>query len=213
MSGGAKKLYEEHHKERRSPGFSVLKEERGRLFSSIIGTGKRVLDLGCRDGALTAYVVDGNSVLGVDVDEVALTRAHETLGIETRVLDAHGDWNELGEETFDAVLMGEVLEHLFYPDRVVAQVAAHLRRGGVFVGSVPNAFSLKNRLRYFSGSKKNTPLEDPTHINQFSAADLESILRTCFSSIEIRGLGRYSRLAAALPSWFAFDLVFIARKS
>jgi 2-polyprenyl-3-methyl-5-hydroxy-6-metoxy-1,4-benzoquinol methylase len=211
MSTLAKDLYEEHHSLRRAPGFSILKEDRGRFFASVIGAGKRVLDLGCRDGALTSYFAQGNSVLGVDVDEVALARAKESLGIETRFVDAHGDWHELASESFDAVVAGEVLEHLFYPDRIVAQVAKHLISGGVFVGSVPNAFSLKNRLRYLLGSKLHTPLEDPTHINHFSASDLHRLLSKQFSSVEIRGLGRYRRLAALSPTWFAFDLAFVAR--
>jgi 2-polyprenyl-3-methyl-5-hydroxy-6-metoxy-1,4-benzoquinol methylase len=207
-----KSLYEEHHSTRRSPGFSILKEERGALFAELLGSGKRVLDLGCRDGALTRYFMEGNSVLGVDVDAQALTRAHEQLGIEVRELDAHGDWHELNEDQFDAAVAGEVLEHLFYPDRVAAHVARHLKPGGMFIGSVPNAFSLKNRLRYLSGTKKNTPLEDPTHINQFSAAELEATLKKHFSAVEVTGLGTYPRLARAWPGMLAFDLVFIAKR-
>lgn len=205
-------LYEEHHTKRRSPGFSILKEERGTLFAHLLGSDKRILDLGCRDGALTRYFVKGNSVLGVDVDTQALARAHEEFGIETRELDAHGDWHELAGEQFDAIVAGEVLEHLFYPDRIVAHVAQHLKAEGMFVGSVPNAFSLKNRLRYMAGKKKNTPLEDPTHINQFNAAELYAVLKKHFSNVEITGLGRYERLARAWPNMLAFDLVFIAKK-
>jgi len=207
-----KSLYEEHHASRRSPGFSILKKERGALFVRLLGTGKRILDLGCRDGALTRYFAEGNSVLGVDVDTQALARAHADLDIETRELDAHGDWHELAGEQFDAVVAGEVLEHLFYPERIAAHVAAHLKPGGMFVGSVPNAFSLKNRLRYLAGKKKNTPLEDPTHINQFSATELATILRKHFSTVEITGLGRHERLARTWPNMLAFDLVFIAKR-
>ena len=48
----------------------------------IVGTGKDVLDLGCRDGALTRAYIDGNEVVGVDVDREALAEAAK-LGIET----------------------------------------------------------------------------------------------------------------------------------
>jgi 2-polyprenyl-3-methyl-5-hydroxy-6-metoxy-1,4-benzoquinol methylase len=212
MTTSTRQLYEDHHASRRAPGFSILKHERGELFASIIGTGQRVLDLGCRDGALTSFFARDNSVLGVDVDAEALNRARQQLGIETRELDAHGDWHELAGESFDAVVAGEVLEHLFYPDRVTAHVADHLRPNGIFVGSVPNAFSLKNRLRYLFGQTKNTPLEDPTHVNQFSAKELKALLRSHFREIQIIGLGRYGRLARWVPSLCAFDLAFIAKK-
>lgn len=204
-----KDLYEKHHADSRGEGFSILKEERGARFSSLIGTGQRVLDIGCRDGALTKAFLEGNTVLGVDIDENALMRAAK-LGIPTRVMDLMGNWHEVEGETFDVIVAGELLEHLFYPETVVAKVKEHLAAGGKFIGSVPNAFSLRNRVRYLSGSRRHTPLADPTHITQFSAAELESMLRMHFPQVEIGGLGRYQRLASLSPNLFAFDLVFTA---
>lgn len=206
----AEALYEAHHKERRAPGFSIMKEDRGAFLRQVLGTGKRVLDIGCRDGALTATFMEGNTVTGVDVDREALARAR-TLGIEALQMDLLSDWSELGDRTFDAVVAGEVLEHLFFPEEIVKKIRARLTPTGVLVGSVPNAFSLKNRLRYLRGSKRHTPLSDPTHINQFSAPEIEALLARHFSHVEIHGLGRYKRLAAFSPNWFAFDLGFVAR--
>lgn len=211
MTHTTSELYEEHHNEHREKGFSILKDERGALFRERLGTGKRILDLGCRDGALTRYFVEGNQVLGVDVDAAALARAQSEIGIETRMLDAHGDWHELQGERFDAIVAGEVLEHLFYPRTVVRHIAEHLLPSGIFVGSVPNAFNLKNRLRYLAGQKKHTPLEDPTHINQFSVPEIRALLSESFMEVEIIGLGRHARLAQALPEYCAFDIAFVAR--
>lgn len=202
-------LYEKHHAANRQEGFSILKDERGAYFAGLIGKGKRVLDIGCRDGALTVAFLEGNTVLGTDIDTQALARAEES-GITTRTMDLMGDWQEIKGERFDVIVAGELLEHLFYPETIVAKVREHLAPGGHFIGSVPNAFSLKNRLRYLTGSIKNTPLADPTHINQFSAAELESMLRERFTKVSVSGLGRYPRLAAFSPNWFAFDLVFDA---
>lgn len=206
----AQTIYESHHRERRAPGYSILKEDRGSFFSEAVGTGIRVLDVGCRDGALTRSFLEGNTVTGVDVDREALARARD-LGIDAIEMDLLGDWHELGERTFDAVVAGEVIEHLYFPDEIVAKIRARLTSDGVFTGSVPNAFSVKNRLRYLAGTKKHTPLSDPTHINQFSEKDLRELLERYFSRVEVSGLGRYKRLARLSPSLFAFDLVFIAR--
>lgn len=204
------RLYERHHAERRDHGFSILKEDRGHFFSSTIGTGKKILDIGCRDGALTRFFVESNTVLGVDVDTNSLQRAKE-LGITTRYMDLYGDWSELHGERFDVIVAGEVLEHLFYPEDILKKVASHLSSGGMFIGSVPNAFSLKNRIRYLMGSKRYTPLSDPTHINQFSLDDITTVLKSSFSHVSVGGLGRYKRLAKRFPNLFAFDLVFCAR--
>lgn len=203
------KLYEDHHAKNRSQGFSILKEERGKFFVDMIGQNKNVLDIGCRDGALTKLFLPGNHVTGADIDSIALKRARES-GINTIQMDVYGNWDELEEKLFDVVIAGEILEHLFHPEIIIQKVRAHLKSGGLFIGSVPNAFSLKNRLRYLRGSKKFTPLSDPTHINQFSERDLRELLSKTFSNVSVIGLGRYRKLAKYFPSLFAFDLVFVA---
>ena len=48
-----------------------------------------------------------------------------------------------------------------------------LRAGGTFVASVPNAYRLKNRLRFVLGRK---PEEDPTHLQMFSPNDIRALL-------------------------------------
>lgn len=211
MSDSLKKLYEEHHSTARDLGYSIMKGERGNLFAKLVGTGKRVLDLGCRDGSLTTFFAKGNKVLGVDIDEVSLKRARENVGIETVSFDIQSDWTALSGKTFDAVVAGEFLEHIYYPDKVTAKVARVLTPEGIFVGSVPNAFSLKNRLRYLKGTKKYTPLSDPTHINHFSVKDLREMFLKHFKECEIIGLGRYAFLARHFPNYFAFDLAFLAK--
>jgi 2-polyprenyl-3-methyl-5-hydroxy-6-metoxy-1,4-benzoquinol methylase len=213
MSNTLSKIYDTHHTSKKRAGFSVLEEVRGKLLSSLVGTGKRVLDLGCRDGTLTKHFVKGNTVMGVDVDQNSLIVAREQLGIETLWMDLNGNWSELNGISFDVVVAGEVLEHLYFPETVIQKVVEKLHRPGVFIGSVPNAFSLKNRLRYMAGRKRHTPLADPTHINHFSVRELTVFLEKHFDTVEIMGLGRYVWLARHAPSLFAFDLFFVARLS
>ncbi len=210
MSDSLSNIYKEHHETRREGGFSILKDERGALIKALVGTDKKVLDIGCRDGALTQFFAPGNDVLGVDIDPSALEKARQ-LGIRTMKVDLNGEWRELGSEKFDVVVAGEVLEHLYNPDKVVEKVRSKLTSQGLFLGSVPNAFSLKNRLRYLVGSKRYTPLSDPTHINQFHVNELRGILKVHFKEVEVRGLGRYQALANKFPGLFGFDLFFICR--
>lgn len=205
-------LYKDHHKSSREEGFSIMKNDRGELLKRLVGSGKKVLDIGCRDGALTKYFTKGNTVLGLDIDDNALSKARSNLGIETMVVDLNGDWNELGDKKFDAIVAGEVLEHLYYPEKITEKAESRLLSNGVFIGSVPNAFSLKNRLRILFGVKKYTPLSDPTHINQFHIEELRGILKARFNQVEIIGLGRHAILAKMFPGMFAFDLFFICQK-
>lgn len=204
--------YEYHHSIHRKNGFSIMKKERGELLKNIIGTNKKILDIGCRDGSLTKYFFEGNDVLGVDIDGNMLAVAKNNLGIKTILLDLNGDWEELQNKKFDVVFAGEVIEHLYYPDLVIKKIFDHLEDGGIFLGSVPNAFSLINRMRYLFGNKKNTPLDDPTHINHFNYIEIKDKLKKYFSDVKIIGLGRFSKLAKLMPAWFAFNLFFTAKK-
>lgn len=212
MTESQRDIYRHHHQTNRERGFSILKEDRGKLLKELIGEGHNVLDIGCRDGALTKYFTKDNKVLGVDIDDVALEDAKKSLGIEAMKVDLNGDWSELKDRKFDIIVAGEVLEHLYYPEKVVGKVGEHLVSGGMFVGSVPNTFSLKNRFRLFLGMKKHTPLGDPTHINHFHIKELRLMLKEHFIKVEIRGLGRYGRLARISPGFFGFDLFFVCIK-
>lgn len=212
MNDSLEKIYRSHHASSRGEDFTLLGKERGAFLREHVGTGKRVADIGCRDGALTSTYAEGNEVLGVDIDAEALARAKDRLGIATLQMDLNGPWS-LPEKSFDAVVACEVVEHLYYPDLVIEKAAKLLVPGGVLVGSVPNAFSLANRLRYMRKQKRFTPLSDPTHINHFTVSELEGLLANHFEEVQVIGLGRFGRLAEALPQLMAFDLLFVARVS
>ena len=204
-------IYIRHHKERKKEGKALLKNERGAFLRHAIGTGKKVLDIGCRDGALTREYSTGNKVLGVDIDPGALEEAKRNLSIDTFKMDLCGEWN-LPEKNFDAVVAGEVLEHLYYPKYIIKEVCRFLSDDGIFVGSVPNAFSLANRIRLFFGMKEKTPLSDPTHINHFKYSELKSILKEGFKEVSIIPLGKFTFLDKIFPGYFSYMLLFKASK-
>jgi SAM-dependent methyltransferase len=195
-------LYEAHHRERRDDGDFVFVPERIPLFQEAIGQGRSVLDLGCRSGALTRHFLDGNEVVGVDVDRAALAKAKE-LGITPVVADVEEPL-PFPDETFDAVVAGELLEHLSFPEVLMAEVQRVLEPGGVLVGSVPNAFRIQGRLRFLRGQP---PEEDPMHLHMFSPEQIRELLDG-FEEVELVYVGgRYRRLHQRL---LARDLVFSA---
>lgn len=198
--------YSEHNRTERGAGFVFAGPERAALFKRYIGgPGRRVLDLGCRDGALTQVYLDGNEVVGVDADRDALTQAAR-LGIETHWADLDRPL-EFPDESFDVVAAGELLEHLPDPQRLVAEVERVLRPGGTFVASVPNAYRLKRRLLFLLG---RPPDDDPTHLQMFSAADVRALL-SGFEDPQLHFVA--GRLVPLHPRLFANDIVFTGRKS
>lgn len=199
--------YREHHRDSRSPDFIWARPERTQLFRRHVGgPGRRVLDLGCRYGALTSFYADGNEVVGVDIDREALDAAAERLGIETQ-------WADLDEPlafddgSFDVVVIGEVLEHIREPQRLLDEARRVLRPGGTLVGSTPNGFRLKNRIRFLAGRH---PEPDPTHLHLFSPADVQALLAGFDDSSLEFVAGRFARLHPRLLANVTF---FRATKS
>src|SRR5919201_3914999 len=130
------KRYRAHHESSRGRELVWGGTEGARLFARLVGgPGRRVLDLGCRYGALTAAYAAGNDVVGVDADRAALAEASAALGIATQWADVEQSL-DFPDASFDVVVAGELLEHLREPDTLVAEVYRLLRRGGRFVGSV-----------------------------------------------------------------------------
>jgi len=197
--------YGEYHRSSRTTGFVFGGDERAELFRRLVGgPGRRVLDLGCRYGALTRAYAEGNDVVGVDVDRDALAEAAK-LGIETVWADVEEPL-PFPDESFDVVVAGELIEHLRDPARLVGEVRRVLRPGGTFAGSVPNFFRLRNRLAMLAGR----PLDhDPTHLHIFAPRDVERLLAG-WETPELHFVA--SRFLRLSPRLFANIVVFSARK-
>jgi 2-polyprenyl-3-methyl-5-hydroxy-6-metoxy-1,4-benzoquinol methylase len=197
--------YAEHNRSERGAGFVFARPEREVLFRRYVdGPGRRVLDLGCRDGALTRTFAGGNEVVGVDADREALAEAARH-GIETHWADLDQPL-DFEDASFDVVVAGELLEHLRDPRRLVADAARVLRPGGSFVASVPNAYRLKGRLLFLFG---RPPENDPTHLQMFSGADVRALLAG-FEEPHVHFVA--GRLVPLHPRLFANDIVFAGRK-
>jgi uncharacterized RmlC-like cupin family protein/SAM-dependent methyltransferase len=204
LAGPAARLaaaYAAHHQLRRDGGeFIFVPERLPLLVAAVGGPGRDVLDLGCRTGAVSVNYLPGNRVVGIDIDPDALAIAAER-GIEPV-------WGDLearlpfDDDSFDAVVAGELLEHVRAPGEVVAEVRRVLRPGGTFAGSVPNAYRLQDRLGFLRG---RPPDPDPTHLRLYSPTTLRELLAS-FSDVRLDFVGgRYRPLHARL---LARDLVF-----
>jgi SAM-dependent methyltransferase len=195
-------LYAEYHRNAGRRGFVYGGEERAELFRRRVGgPGRRVLDIGCRDGALTRAYAEGNEVVGLDVDRGALAVAEQDLGIETLWHDADEPL-PFPDASFDAVVLGEVLEHLVDPIAAVAEAQRVLRTGGTLVGSIPNAYRLKNRFRFLAGRPVE---ENRMHLHVFSPEELRGLLRD-FDELELQFIS--SRFLRAHPRLLGNMIVF-----
>jgi SAM-dependent methyltransferase len=92
----------------------------------------------------------------------------------------------LDDETFDAVLMTEVYEHLReYPITALQEARRVLRPGGHLYFTTPNAAYVLNRLRLLGGHSVTTPLPDwigglphARHAREYTFAEIRELMAT-----------------------------------
>ena len=129
--------------------------------------GARVLDVGCGNGEfLLEMRAAGWSAEGVETDVRAVARAKE------RSLDVHEGTLESADcepESFDAVTLNHVLEHLHDPVATLARCRRLLRAEGVVWIATPNLAGRGHR-RY---GRAWRGLEPPRHLVVFTPFALE----------------------------------------
>lgn len=209
-------LYRKHHEKRGRYGYLFCHGGRVPYLKKWIGKGKTILDLGCRDGMLTQTYSVGNKIVGVDIDQKALELIQKRLGIETHWLDLNSEWI-FPPSSFDVVVACEILEHLFFLDSFLERVVKSLKPGGLFIGSVPNAFRFRNRMKFLLGNEFEN---DPTHVRIFSRQKLLKTLDPLFQEVEIVPIqGKILPLVPVSPFFpnllnclFARDLLWKAVK-
>jgi 2-polyprenyl-3-methyl-5-hydroxy-6-metoxy-1,4-benzoquinol methylase len=109
-----------------------------------------LLDLGCSTGAISApFIAAGWTVYGLDFTAAPLIMARSA-GLQAVAGDvARG--LPFAPATFDAVLAGEIIEHLVDTDAFLHEIYRVLRPGGALILTTPNLASLENRLRLLLG--------------------------------------------------------------
>lgn len=118
-----------------------------RVFREISGyrAPGRLLDVGCAFGAsLQVAEAWGWDGYGLELNPSALALAREKLG--SRIMCGDFESVELQEQSYDTILMFDVLEHLPDPVGAVAKVYRLLRPNGLVVINTPCPQSLSARL-------------------------------------------------------------------
>ena len=198
-------FYESHHNEGQRLNQSFLESIRGQLFSDWIGINKKVLDLGGRDGTLTKHFIEKNNVTLADIDENALEYAKRNYKVETMRVDLNQSL-PFKDNSFDVVVMAEVLEHLPYPNITLSEIKRVLKTNGRFIGNLPLAYHLKDRWQIIRG-RKLLISGDPTHLQFLSYEDVKKLMSNFFNIEEITIL-KGGKLSNKFPAAFARNIAF-----
>ena len=118
------------------------------LIASLIEPESRVLDIGCGDGSLLAFLKEAKNIypLGIEISQTACNLAQER-GI--KVLQKDIVKEGLPAETFDYIIISEVLEHLSNPFEILLQLKSHFSRRLLI--TIPNTGAINDRLRLLFG--------------------------------------------------------------
>jgi ubiquinone/menaquinone biosynthesis C-methylase UbiE/uncharacterized protein YbaR (Trm112 family) len=110
-----------------------------------IAPGTQVLDVGCNTGPMLIPLRQrGYDVLGVDISTDDVQQAEWYLqehnlspgGLSV----ADGTCLPFRDQSFDLVLLIDILEHTDHPDKIVSEVKRLLVPGGIVIATVPWAF-------------------------------------------------------------------------
>jgi 2-polyprenyl-3-methyl-5-hydroxy-6-metoxy-1,4-benzoquinol methylase len=147
----------------------------------MVGFNKRVLEAGCASGHVSEFLhAQGCRVVGLEIDKDVVQPALQWL---ERVLVGNMDddalWEQLDDETFDAILFGDVLEHLRDPLHSLRSSMKHLRPSGTVVISVPNIAHADVKIALIQGKfpYRESGLLDSTHIHFFTKESLLELLK------------------------------------
>jgi 2-polyprenyl-3-methyl-5-hydroxy-6-metoxy-1,4-benzoquinol methylase len=134
----------------------------------------RVLDVGCSTGYLAERLQQrGATVVGLEMDERSAQLARRFCA---EVLTGDVETMELPFEpaSFDAIVCGDLIEHLRDPQAMLARLRPLLRPGGRLVLSTPNIANWAMRLGLLFGRFRYTEwgILDKTHTHFFTRKTL-----------------------------------------
>ncbi len=153
-----------------------------------IKPGSSVLDIGCASGYFAKELHRKKcKVTGIDMDREAL---HEARKYCDKVILGNLDLLDkklLPKQTFDYVLLLDVIEHLLHFNELLVALKPHLAQNGKLIISTPNIAHLSIRLKLLSGNFDYTEygILDNTHVHFFTRNSLINILLSDGYKIEI----------------------------
>jgi 2-polyprenyl-3-methyl-5-hydroxy-6-metoxy-1,4-benzoquinol methylase len=142
-------FYSSIQKDKREKG-GYYKEKINFILSSI-GTGKRVLDVGCNDGFIGSLILKNhNEVHGVDFVVKNLILANKR-GVKAKFFDITANRFPYKRNYFDVIFLGDVIEHVFDTDMLLQNCYDIIKPGGLLLLTTPNVASLGRRMMLLFG--------------------------------------------------------------
>lgn len=184
-----------------------------RVVGEIVEPGSRVLDLGCGEGELLAWLVENKNVMarGVEISSTQVRRAISR-GVSAYQGDIDEGLADYPDKAFDYVILSQTLQESRSPLKVLREI---LRVGRRAIISFPNYAHYSMRLNMlFQGQAPKTKLfpynwYDSPNIHFLSIKDFENLCREQNFPITQRYFLSGAQRVTFLPNLMAKTAVFL----
>lgn len=183
------------------------------LVKSLFSKGEqcKILDVGCGQGNYSLTLAKMHETIGIDIRTELIKYAimKKEREEDARFVACNAEELCFKDESFDLVLMLEVIEHLTDPEKAMKKISRTLKPGGFLIVSTPNGgcivyinkLSFRRFLRIPSEERKSTAYSIDLHTFLFKERDLWFLLEhSGFQVVEVR---RINSIALGIP-WFSF---------
>jgi methionine biosynthesis protein MetW len=188
-------------------------------FSTIAGwvePDARVLDLGCGDGSLIAYLRGsrGASGYGIEIDDAGVL-ASVGNGVNVIQSDLESGLKGFDDQSFDSVILSQTLQAMHHIEGLVAEM---LRVGREAIVSFPNFGHWSHRLQVLRGRmpvSKSLPYQwyDTPNVHLCTVADFDAFCaRRSFRVLE-RVVLRNGHRASLWPNLLGSLAIYRFRRS
>lgn len=158
-----------------------------------VGSSRKVIDVGAGSGAISNELrKNGNSVFCMEINKDAIRMLKEKR-LSVIEQDIEDKW-KVKSNSFDTVVMTEVLEHCFATSHILNESHRVLKKGGRVVITTPNITSLGHRLQILLGREpsyySHTGFE---HIRIFTPLSMRILMeKSGFNKIKIKTILGFS---------------------
>lgn len=152
-------------------------EESLSKITGMVNKNSVVLDVGCSSGMLGRYLSLQKACVidGIDIDHGALENCHPIYRkVIIKNLELDDLANDLIAESYDFIVVADVIEHLYHPEKLLQQLRLLIKPHGTIIFSVPNITHIAASLELLSGRFDYAPngLLDNTHLRFYSYQNL-----------------------------------------
>jgi methionine biosynthesis protein MetW len=177
-------------------------------FSTIAGwiaPNARVLDLGCGDGSLFAYLRESRGVAGygIEIDDAGVL-ASIANGVSVIQSDLESGLAGFDDQSFDSVILSQTLQAMRHTEQIVLEM---LRVGREAIVTFPNFGYWAHRLQVLRGNmpvSRDLPYQwyDTPNIHLCTVADFDAFCSARAFRVLERVVLHETRRVTALPNLF-----------